>query len=73
MSMVGIGITGFFLMVGLMLIGENGNVDQGIYLGDAQIPGLAAGFNQPLVQALQLPTRVPAGMTTLSGSAQSFC
>ncbi len=48
--------------VRFLLIGENGQVNQGIFLGDAQIPSLAAGYNQPLVQTLQLPTRVPAGM-----------
>jgi hypothetical protein len=48
--------------VRFLLIGENGEVNQGIFLADAQIPGLAAGFNQPLVQTLQLPSRVPAGM-----------
>ena len=38
--------------VRFLLIGENGSINQGIFLGDAQIPGLAAGFNQPLVQTL---------------------
>ena len=49
--------------VRFLLIGENGNVNTGIFLGDAQIPGLAGGYNQPLVQTLQLPSRVPAGMS----------
>ena len=49
--------------VRFLLIGENGSINQGIFLGEAQIPGLAAGFNQPLVQTLQLPSRVPAGMS----------
>jgi hypothetical protein len=49
--------------VRFLLTGENGNVNQGIFLGDAQIPGLAGGFNQPLVQTLQLPSRIPAGMS----------
>ena len=35
--------------VRFLLIGQNGQVNQGIFLGDAQIPGLAAGFNQPLI------------------------
>jgi hypothetical protein len=48
--------------VRFLLIGNNGEVNQGIYLGDAHIPGLAAGFDQSLVQTLQLPTRIPAGM-----------
>ena len=58
---LGAGDAGAFT-VRFLLIGENGSVNQGIFLGDAQIPGLAAGYNQPLVQTLQLPTRVPAGM-----------
>ncbi len=49
--------------VQFLLIGQSGNINQGIFLGEAQIPGLAAGFNQPLLQTLQLPTRIPAGMT----------
>ena len=48
--------------VRFLLIGQNGQLNSGIFLGDAQIPGLAAGYNQPLIQTLQLPTRVPAGM-----------
>ena len=58
---LGAGDAGAFL-VRFLLIGENGQLNSGIYLGDAQIPGLAAGYNQPLIQTLQLPTRVPAGM-----------
>ena len=49
--------------VRFLLIGENGQVNQGIFLGDAQVPRLAAGFNQSLVQTLQLPSRVPAGLS----------
>ena len=49
--------------VRFLLVGENGNVNTGIFLGDAQIPGLAGGYNQPLVQTLSLPSRVPAGMS----------
>jgi hypothetical protein len=49
--------------VQFLLIGQNGTINQGIFLGEAQIPGLAAGFNQPLVQTLQLPSRIPAGMS----------
>jgi hypothetical protein len=49
--------------VRFLLIGQNGEVNSGIFLADADIPGLAAGYNQPLVQTLQLPSRVPAGMS----------
>jgi hypothetical protein len=58
---LGMGDAGPFL-VQFLLIGQNGSINQGIYLGEAQIPGLAAGFNQPLTQTLTLPSRVPAGM-----------
>jgi hypothetical protein len=58
---LGMGDAGPFT-VRFLLIGQNGQVNQGIFLGDAHIPGLAAGYDQPLVQTLQLPTRVPAGM-----------
>ena len=49
-------------IVRFLLIGNNGDVNTGIFLGDAQIPGLAAGYNLPLTQTLSLPSRVPAGM-----------
>ena len=48
--------------VRFLLIGENGSINQGIFLGDAQVPGLAAGFNQPLAQTLQLPAACRPGM-----------
>ena len=59
---LGAGDAGPFI-VRFLLIGENGQLNSGIYLGDAQVPGLAAGYDQPLVQTLQLPSRVPAGMS----------
>ncbi len=49
--------------VRFLLVGQNGSINQGLFLGDAQIPGLQAGFNQQIVQALTLPDRLPAGIT----------
>lgn len=48
--------------VRFLLVGQNGSTNQGLFLGDAQIPGLQAGFNQQIVQTLTLPDRLPAGM-----------
>ena len=58
---LGTGDSGPFT-VRFLLIGNNGQVNQGIFLGDAHIPGLNAGYDLPLVQTLSLPSRVPAGM-----------
>ena len=58
---LGAGDAGAF-NVQFLLIGENGAINQGIFLGEATIPGLKGGYNLPLVQTLQLPSRVPAGM-----------
>src|SRR5262249_7163231 len=48
--------------VRFLVIGNNGQVNQVIFVGDAHIPALAVGLDQSLVQTLQLPPRVPAGM-----------
>src|SRR5262249_42777860 len=49
--------------VRFLLTGQGGTLNNAIYLGDAAIPGLAAGYNQQIDQTLQLPTRLPAGVT----------
>ncbi len=49
--------------VRFLLVGQNGAINQGLFLGDAQIPGLQAGFDQQVVQTLTLPDRLPAGLT----------
>jgi hypothetical protein len=49
--------------VRFLLVGTNGSLNQAIFLGDATMTGLKAGFAQNVVQTLQLPTRLPAGMT----------
>jgi len=59
---LGLGNAGSFL-VRFLLTGQSGSSNDAIFLGDATIPALAAGFSQPLTQTLQLPTRLPAGVT----------
>jgi hypothetical protein len=49
--------------VRFLLTGQGGSFNNAIFLGDAMIPGLAAGYNQQVNQTLQLPTRLPAGVT----------
>jgi len=49
--------------VRFLLVGLSGSINQGIFLGDAQIPSLKAGYNQEIVQTLTLPSRLPSGMT----------
>ena len=50
-------------LVRFLLTGQGGSINDAIFLGDATIPGLAAGYNQRLTQTLQLPSRLPAGVT----------
>jgi hypothetical protein len=49
--------------VRFLLTGQSGSIVEAIYLGDVTVPGLAAGATQPITQTLQLPNRVPAGVT----------
>jgi hypothetical protein len=46
-----------------VLVGATGSVNDGIFLGQAVIPGLRAGFDQTIVQSLQLPARIPQGLS----------
>jgi len=50
-------------LVRFLLTGLNGTTNDAIFLGDATIPSLAAGYNQPITQTLQLPSRLPAGVS----------
>ena len=59
---LGQGDAGPFL-VRFLMTGQSGSINDAIFLGDAMIPGLAAGFGQSITQTLQLPTRLPAGVT----------
>jgi hypothetical protein len=59
---LGQGDAGPFL-VRFLLTGNSGTLNDAIFLGDAAIPGLASGYNQQINQTLQLPTRLPAGVT----------
>jgi hypothetical protein len=45
-----------------LLTGQAGSVNDAIYLGQAELPGLAAGATQPITQTLTLPTRLPSGV-----------
>jgi len=50
-------------LVRFLLTGQSGSINDAIFLADATIPSLAAGYNQQLTQTLQLPSRLPAGVT----------
>ncbi len=65
---VGQGASGPY-RVRFLLVGPDGSLNNTIYLGDAQLNGLAAGYSQNVVQNLQLPSTLPNGMTLNSSSA----
>lgn len=48
--------------VRFLLVGPSGNTTRTIFLGDAVIPGLAPGYQQPITQTVALPSRLPAGI-----------
>lgn len=48
--------------VRFLLVGPSGDTTRSIFLGDAAIPGLAPGFQQPIHQPLTLPSRLPSGI-----------
>jgi hypothetical protein len=50
-------------LVQFLLTGQGGSSNDAIFLGETTIPSLAAGYSQPLTQTLQLPNRLPAGVT----------
>lgn len=58
---LGQGAAGSF-QVFFILTGQAGSVNNGIYLGQTTISGLAAGASQPIDQTLTLPNRLPAGV-----------
>jgi CARDB len=62
---LGQGPAGPFL-VRFLLTGQSGSLTDALYLGDATISGLAAGANQQLTESLQLPGRLPNGVTLSS-------
>lgn len=49
--------------VKFVLTGANGSINQSIYLGEATIDGLRAGYDQQIIQTLKLPNRLPSGIT----------
>ncbi|CEF48396.1 unnamed protein product [uncultured bacterium] len=59
---LGQGDAGQFL-VRFLLTGKNGSINDAIFLADAVIPGLKSGFSQQIDQTLQLPIRLPSGVT----------
>jgi hypothetical protein len=59
---LGQGDAGPFL-VRFLLTGQGGSIANALFLGDALIPGLTAGAHQQITQTLQLPNRLPAGVT----------
>ncbi len=44
--------------------GGQRSLDRAIYLGEAAIDGLKAGYNQQIIQTLNLPARLPSGLTS---------
>jgi hypothetical protein len=46
-----------------LLTGQAGSINDAIYLGQTDVPGLAAGANDPITQTLTLPNRLPSGVT----------
>jgi hypothetical protein len=59
---IGQGGSGNFNVV-YMLVGASGSLANGIVLADVPVNGLAAGASTDLTQTLQLPVRVPNGLT----------
>ena len=54
-----------------LLVGADGSLSNGIFLADATLTGLKAGYGQKVVQNLQLPKSFPAGLTlNSSGTAK---
>ncbi len=52
-----------------LLVGTNGSLNQGIYLGDYTFNGgLAAGGGANITQTLHMPTALPSGMTLNASS-----
>src|SRR5581483_11177403 len=47
--------------VRFLLAGQNGTAANGIFLADAILPGLKAGFSQAVAQTVKLPSRLPGG------------
>jgi len=48
--------------VRFILVGPSGNTNRTVYLGDAYIPNLQPGYQQPITQDVSLPSRLPAGV-----------
>ncbi len=46
-----------------VLTGQSGSLTDAIFLGEASLPALAAGASQQVSQTLNLPVRLPSGVT----------
>lgn len=54
--------------VRFVLTGGNGSPSSGLFLGDAIIPGLKAGFSQQVQQTVRIPGRLPSDLN-IAGSS----
>lgn len=52
--------------VRFLLVGTNGDLTQGLFLGDTTLQGLKAGYGQDVVQTLKFPSRLPDGVAVSS-------
>ncbi len=53
-------------LVRFLLTGQSGSLADALFLGDATVTGLAAGASQEVTEPLQLPGRLPNGVTLSS-------
>ena len=57
--------------VRFLLVGTNGDLTQGLFLGDTVLSdGLKAGYTQNVIQTLKFPSRLPLGVGALSNQAR---
>ncbi len=49
--------------VRFLLVGTSGDISEALFLGDAQLTGLQAGYSQNISQTITFPSSLPAGLT----------
>ena len=54
--------------VRFLLVGPDGSLTNSIFLGDIQLVGLKPGYAQKIIETLQLPSQLPAGLVLNAGS-----
>jgi len=54
--------------VRFLLVGQDGSLNATLFLADATLPGLKAGYSQNVVQTLSLPARLPDGEALNAGA-----